>query len=83
MATHAKVKQITFKTSVKMGFLWKPIASYSASKASLPQAVTAFQKWFDSWKFPQTVYRIDAEDETGKTVWQSSHNPTTQPTGAA
>ena len=50
---------------------------------AIPQAVTAFQKWFDSWKFPQTVYRIDAEDETGKTVWQSSHNPTTQPTGAA
>lgn len=75
MATHAKVKQITFKTSVKTGFHWKPIASYSSSKASLPQAVTAFQKWFDSWKLQKTAYRIDAEDETGKKVWQWSHIP--------
>ena len=75
MATHAKVKQITFKTSVKMGFHWKPIASYSASKASLPQSVTAFQKWFDSWRLENTTYRIDAYDDSGVVVWQWSHLP--------
>lgn len=75
MTTKAKVKTITFTVSAKFGFYWKPVASYEASKASLPQSITAFQKWFNGWRLPNVEYRIDATDENGVTVWQWSHIP--------
>lgn len=75
MSTKATVKTITFTASVKFGFYWKPVATYQASKASLPQSIAAFQKWFDGWRLSGVEYRIDATDKSGVSVWQWSHIP--------
>ena len=75
MATKATVKTFTFSVSVKVGNVWKSVAEYKTTKASIPAGVTAFNKWFDGWLIASNEYRIDGRDPDGKIVYQWSHIP--------
>jgi hypothetical protein len=48
----------------------KVIAHYRCTKASLPQAVAAFRKWFNDWQEPANTYRITASTMQTPDVWE-------------
>lgn len=72
--TKATVKKYIFTISAKVGSVWKSVANYVVSKASLPQAIAAFYKFFDSWKITSVEYRFDASIN-GPVLWSDSFIP--------
>lgn len=68
----ATVKKYEFTISAKVGSVWKVVARYSASKASLPQSIAAFYKFFEGWKVGSVDYRFDCYVR-GSVVWSDSY----------
>jgi len=46
------------------------IGHYRCTKASLPQAVVAFRKWFNDCQEPVNTYRITASTASTPDVWE-------------
>ena len=75
MATKATVKTFTFSVSTRVGSVWKVVAEYQTTKASIPAGVKAFNKWFDGWLITSNEYRIDGTAPDGSVVYQWSYIP--------